>query len=187
MNKIFNIPNILTFSRIFMIPVLVILFFIESYTSSILILIIFILCCITDFLDGYIARIYKQTTKLGQILDPIADKALISTSILFLVGFDKISKFSIIPCIIIMCREVMISEIRDVIISSKISFKTSKTAKWKTTFQMFAISIILLSNTFQNNLKFPTLYTGETLLWISSIIAIISGIAYYQRYWKSMT
>lgn len=186
MKRILTVPNILTVLRVFMIPVLVFLFFADQKKSAIPILIIFVLCCITDFLDGYFARTYKQTTKFGQILDPIADKALIATIILYLVGFQKISQISIIPCVIIMCREVMISEIRDIVSSSKKSFKTSYIAKWKTALQMLAITIVLFAWTLDGVYHEVFLNIGEIMLWGSSIIAVFSGVSYYMRYWDSM-
>lgn len=183
MNKLVNMPNILTVFRILLIPVIIFCFFLQSITGNIIILSVFVFCCVTDFLDGYFARIFKQTTKLGQILDPIADKALVSATILFIVGFQKISHSAMIPACIILCREVMTSEIRDIVFAANKQFKTSVSAKWKTAIQMLSIIIILTAQLIPNN---NILLIGEILLWISSVIALVSGIAYYLKYWDSI-
>lgn len=185
MNKLINTPNILTVSRIILIPVIVFCFFMQSTSGNAIVLAIFVFCCITDFLDGYFARAYKQTTKLGQILDPIADKVLISTTILFLAGFQKISSLTLIPACLILCREVMISEIRDIVFAQKKQFTTSVAAKWKTAVQMFSIATILTAQLLPNNGNI--LIIGEALFWFSSIISLFSGISYYIRHWSSIT
>lgn len=185
MKKLANMPNILTVSRILLIPAIVFCFYMDSTPGDIIILSIFVFCCITDFLDGYFARAYKQTTKFGQILDPIADKALISTTILFLVGFHKISSLSIIPASIILCREVMTSEIRDIILAEKKQFITSVSAKWKTAIQMLSITIILMAQLIPNDRNI--LLIGEGLFWISSVVALFSGILYYIKHWPSIS
>ncbi|MDR1391172.1 MAG: CDP-diacylglycerol--glycerol-3-phosphate 3-phosphatidyltransferase [Holosporales bacterium] len=179
MNKFFTLPNILTVSRVFVLPIFALGFFIESRLGAIISFSIFVLCCATDYLDGYYARMYKQTSKIGRMLDPLADKILISISILFIVGFDLISGYTIIAAAIILCREVIISGVRDVAETSERNFKTSLLSKWKTASQMFSVAIVLLSNIGKSVaiLKF-----GEIMFWTSSIIAIVSGITYCQKY-----
>jgi CDP-diacylglycerol--glycerol-3-phosphate 3-phosphatidyltransferase len=162
------------------IPVIALSFFLCQK----LILGVFILASITDFLDGYFARAYKQTTTLGQILDPIADKALIATTILLMVGFQKISQLAMIPSCIILCREILVSEIRNVTLLDNKQFETSISAKWKTAIQMVSIICILSANTFPNCLFVATI--GEILLWIAAIVAVHSGIFYFQNYLHSI-
>jgi cardiolipin synthase len=141
----------------------------------ILSLIIFLFCCVTDYLDGYYARAYKQITKLGQILDPLADKILISVSLLFIVGFGLVGRFSTIPASIILCREIIISGVRDGIIASRRKFSTSTLAKWKTSTQMTAIILVLVAEVIGSA---DIRWFGEMTLWASSVIATISGIMY---------
>jgi cardiolipin synthase len=180
MKALYNTPNILTFSRILFIPIIALSFFFYQK----LILFVFIIGALTDFLDGYFARTYKQTTILGQILDPIADKALIATTLFFLAGFQKISHLAFVPTCIILCREVLVSEIRNVACQGNRKIETSITAKWKTAIQMVAIVLILFSCSFEG-CEFATT-TGEILLWCSAIVAIHSGALYFQDHFKTL-
>lgn len=175
MNNLFNIPNILTLSRICLLPFFVGCFFINSKLGLILALIIFVFCCITDYFDGYYARAHKQTTKLGQMLDPLADKILISITILFIVGLKMVSNYTIIPAAIILCREIIISGVRDAAEFSGKNFKTSYLSKCKTATQMLSLSLIIFSNIINSNCL---LKIGAAMFWISAIIAIISGVIY---------
>lgn len=176
--KIFNIPNILTLSRILILPFFILGFYLKTKLGLLLSLVIFILCCITDYLDGYIAREYNQTTALGKILDPLADKILVSVSILAILGFNMASTLILIPASITICRELIITSLR----ASGNNFKTSYIAKCKTATQMVAISIILLSNIISIN---EGIVLGEILLWISSIIAIVSCIQYFKNFFNN--
>ena len=176
LNRIFNIPNILTLSRILLLPVFIVGFYIKTKLGLLLSLFIFTICGITDYLDGYIARTYNQTTELGKILDPMADKILVFTSILCILGFDMVSKWALIPSAINICRDLIITSLRNTVSTSGKSFKTLYIAKCKTAAQMLSISVILLFNII--SLK-EGIILGEILLWISSVIAIISGIKYF--------
>lgn len=184
MRKILNIPNMLTLSRVILIPAMVACFFSRKQEGLTGALCIFIFCSISDFLDGYLARAFKQTTKIGQILDPLADKLLIATTLILMIGFGLTSKNAIIPAAIIMCREIMVSEMREIVFNNGSNFKTSWIAKWKTATQMMAITIILSAVFFPYKEK-VTLF-GEIMLWISASLATISAISYFQKHWKSV-
>ena len=177
--KIFNIPNVLTLSRILLLPIFILGFYLQTKLGLFLSLSIFILCCITDYLDGYVARAYNQTTELGKILDPMADKILVFVSILCILEFDMVSKLALIPSSINICRDLIITSLRNTVSTSGKSFKTSYIAKCKTATQMISISVIILSNIVSIN---EGIIFGEILLWISSIIAIISGIKYFKTF-----
>ncbi|MDR1609641.1 MAG: CDP-diacylglycerol--glycerol-3-phosphate 3-phosphatidyltransferase [Holosporales bacterium] len=178
MNRISTVPNILTISRVLLLPIFAFGFFMESKRGTVLALLIFVLCCVTDYLDGYYARAYKQTTRLGRILDPIADKILVSIAVLFLVGFNMLSRFALIPSAIILCREVVISGVRDISESTDGHFKTALLAKWKTAMQMASISIVILASVLESR----TLASiGEAMLWCSAVIAVCSGFIYCKR------
>ncbi len=179
MKDFFTVPNTLTVSRMFLLPIFALGFFLDSSFGKTMSLVIFLLCCITDYLDGYYARAFKQSTKLGQMLDPLADKIVVSIAILFIVGFQMISKIAIIPAAIILCREIIISGIRDATEFSGHNFKTSVLSKCKTAAQMFSIAIILLASI---NSSLRLLAIGEAMLWISSVIAIISGLIYCKNH-----
>lgn len=173
--KILNIPNILTLSRILVLPIFILGFYLKTQLGLLISLIIFVLCCITDYLDGYIAREYNQMTEFGKILDPLADKILISISILAILGFNMASNLILIPASITICRELIITSLR----ASGNNFKTSYIAKCKTATQMISIAIILLSNLVSSN---EGIILGEILLWISSVIAIISCVKYFKTF-----
>ena len=183
MGRVCNTPNILTISRVFLLPVIVYLFFTHSEISDILASFIFIFCCITDFLDGLLARVCKQTTTLGQILDPMADKALIVTTVFFMAAFHKISNATLIPACVILCREVIVSDVRDIVFAINASFTTSGVSKWKTAIQMFALSTVLIGDAFHT---INIISIGEFLLWLSAILSIISAILYFVRYWNTL-
>ncbi|MDR1333090.1 MAG: CDP-diacylglycerol--glycerol-3-phosphate 3-phosphatidyltransferase [Holosporales bacterium] len=178
MNRISTVPNILTISRVLLLPVFALGFFMETKNGMILALAVFVLCCITDYLDGYYARAYKQTTKFGRILDPLADKILVAIAILFLIGFNIMSRLSIIPAAVILCREVIISGIRDATEAAGDCFKTTILAKWKTAMQMLAISIVIFANVIESE---TVSVVGEAMLWGSAVIAVCSGLIYCRR------
>lgn len=187
MNKLINIPNILTFSRIVLLPFFIVAFFLESRTGSFLAIVIFILCCLTDYLDGYYARAYQQTTKFGQFLDPLADKVFISITILFISGFNKISTISLLPAAVILCREIIISGVRDAAESGNKDFVTSRLSKWKTATQMVSISMILIADVFEGPiLQYFVALLGEILFWISALVSVISGVRYCKLYIKNL-
>ena len=178
MSQILNIPNILTLSRIALLPGFIGGFYMRSGAGLVLSFIVFIVCCITDYLDGYLARTYKQTTEIGKLLDPLADKVLVLVAILYMVGFDMVSQYTLIPVAITVCREVMISSLRGSALNSNMIFNTSVLAKCKTATQMIALSIIFIA--YITNF-YRVCYLGELLLWLSSILAIVSGIQYFRR------
>lgn len=175
-NKVFNVPNILTLSRILLLPIFILGFYLNTKIGLLISLCTFILCCITDYLDGYIARAYNQTTELGKILDPMADKILVFISILCILEFDMVSKWALIPASINVCRDLIITSLRNTVSTSGGNFKTSYIAKCKTAIQMISISVILLFNIISIN---EGIILGEILLWISATVAIISGIKYF--------
>lgn len=181
-NKIFNIPNLLTISRILLLPFFILGFYLQTKLGLLISLFIFIICCLTDYLDGYIARSYNQTTELGKILDPMADKIFVFISILCILCFNIVSKWTLIPAAITICRDLIVTSLRNIVSISGRNFKTSYIAKCKTATQMLSISVILLFNVISLN---EGIILGEILLWISSIIAIISGINYLTRFIKN--
>lgn len=179
LDKLLTVPNILTISRMLLLPFFAFGFFRKSKTGLVISLSVFIFCCISDFLDGYYARAYKQTTKLGQMLDPLADKIVVSIALLFIVGFHIVSSYAIIPASVILCREIIISGIRDATEFSGRSFKTLFLSKFKTATQMLSIIVSILASIRQSH---NVAVIGEALLWISSIIALVSGCVYCKRH-----
>ena len=172
-----TIPNLLSLCRIALIPLVMVTFYIDSSSSRLAALIIFMVACFTDILDGYLARTWAQTSSLGQALDPIADKLLVSSTILLLAGFDRITRLSLIPAIVILCREIMVSGLREYLSELKLSLPVSVMAKWKTTAQMFAIGCLLLGNTSQFGILISII--GEIFLWVAAIMTLITGWNYF--------
>ena len=175
-----TLPNALTLSRVAVIPVFVALFFLESATGQWTACGVFTLAAITDFVDGYVARARGQLSAFGRFLDPVADKVLIASALLMMVGFGQIGELTIIPAIIILCREIMVSGLREYLASLSVGLPVSRLAKWKTTIQMVAIGILILGNSAHPVLPetIPVRIIGETGLWIAAGITIITGYDY---------
>lgn len=168
--------NLLTALRIFLLPVLVLAFYMNTSTWRHIIAFVFIFGCITDYLDGYIARTFSQTSKLGQFLDPIADKLLVSSTLLLLAGFNRIDTYTLIPAIVILSREILVSGLREHLGTFRVSLSVSRLAKWKTFLQMFAICLLLIGDTFEHDRSMH--YCGEFLLWIAAFLTILTGYKY---------
>lgn len=171
-----QIPNILTISRIFLIPLILFCYLIDTKYSKIFSASLFALACITDFLDGYLARIFSIQSKLGKMLDPIADKLLVGSVILVLSSCGAID---LLPAIAIICREILVSGLREFLAEIRVSIPVSNLAKIKTGFQMSAIFILLLSDNDSTNVSIMYLYElGRVALWIAASLTIFTGYAY---------
>jgi len=176
-----TVPNLLTLLRILLIPVMMAAFYLGSRTGYLVAAICFMLACATDYLDGLMARLLSQTSKLGQFLDPTADKLLISSTILLLAGFGKISTLSLIPAVIILCREIMVSGLREVLIELDVPMPVTRLAKWKTAFQMLSLTSLMFSQAMPFGPldlgSFLTIF-GEALLWFSAFLTLVTGTLY---------
>ena len=166
-----NLPNILTFARIAMIP-LVVLAMLAGF--NILALIIFIIASATDFLDGYLARKYKVESKLGTMLDPIADKLLVAAVLVLLAR--NLGEFDTLAVIIILLREVFVSGLREFLGQQNIAMPVTKLAKWKTATQLIAIATLLL----QINIF------SQILLWLAASITLVTGWQYAKHAFKNI-
>lgn len=171
-----EIPNFLTLSRIFLIPVVVLSFYLEGKLANYIAASIFIFASITDFFDGYLARVLKAQSNFGRMLDPIADKLLVASTLMMLVHFDRAP---VIPTIAILCREILVSGLREYLAELKVSLPVSKLGKVKTAMQMVAIIILLLGNKI---LPIPYIDTiGEVVLWGAAILTLITGYIYWKE------
>ena len=132
----FNIPNILTVSRIGAIPVVIGFLYLDTEAGNWLAFAAYTYACITDFFDGYLARAWHQQSAFGRFLDPIADKLLVAGILLMLVGAQTISSIHVLPAAIILCREILVSGLREFLAQAQVSMPVSLLAKWKTTIQM---------------------------------------------------
>jgi len=179
MAKIYTIPNIITFIRIILIPIILYLLFSENPNIVLLAGGLFIVSSISDYFDGYLARVLNQSSKLGTLLDPIADKLLIASVIVVLVDTNVISNLHVIPAIIILLREIAISGLREFLAKMNTDMPVSRLAKYKTTFQMVSLSILIISLGFQLNDFLWNL--GLVTLWIAAIITLLSGYNYMAK------
>lgn len=165
-----SLPNYLTLSRILIIPFVIIFYYLGMNSLSAG---LFVYACITDFLDGYLARTLSVQSNLGRTLDPIADKLLVGAVILMLVEFKAIS---IVPAIAIICREILVSGLREFLAEIRVSVPVSNLAKIKTAVQMIALFVLLLGESGTSSKIVPIF--GEILIWIAAILTIITGYAY---------
>lgn len=173
--KLNNLANALTLLRIGLIPFIILSFYINSVSFKLIAALLFMLACITDYLDGFVARTFNQQSRFGEMLDPIADKLLVATTLLLLVGFNRISKFSIIAAVIILSREILVSGLREYLAKIQINLPVTWLAKTKTALQMVAIGLLLYKSA---ELSFFWQIIGELLLWGAAIITLYTGAHY---------
>ncbi len=178
----YSLPNLLTISRIVVIPIIFLSIYIHGVWWSFIAAVLFIVASITDYFDGYLARAGNQTSVLGRLLDPIADKLLVVSALLIIVANDMVWKISYIPVVVIMCREVLVSGLREFLAEVKVGMPVTRLAKWKTGFQMTALSMILAAPAKFFNVWEPFWSgLGEILLWIAGALTFITGYQYFQK------
>ena len=171
-----SLPNLLTLFRIAAIPGIVALFFLDSGLGKYLACGLFGIAAITDFFDGYVARTYGQQSSFGKFLDPVADKLLVSSALLMATGFGQISGLTILPAVAILCREILVSGLREFLARVQIGVPVSTLAKWKTMIQMFAIGFLIVGDSGPDAL--PTRLIGEWGLWAAAVLTLITGYDY---------
>jgi CDP-diacylglycerol--glycerol-3-phosphate 3-phosphatidyltransferase len=175
-----NLPNILTFGRVLIVPIVVAcLFWPDEYALRWFALGLFTLAAATDFLDGYLARIWDQQSALGRMLDPIADKLLVSAVLMILVADGTIKSWSLWAAIVILCREILVSGLREFLAELKVSVPVSRIAKWKTTLQLIALGFLIAGRAGEVVLP-GTVKIGLGLLWLSAILTLYTGWDYFR-------
>jgi cardiolipin synthase len=172
-----SLPMALTLSRIFAIPVLVALFYVEGDMFRYIACVLYTAAAVTDYLDGYFARAWKQQSKLGRIFDPIADKLLVSATILMLVAVDRIAGLVVLPAVVILCREVLVSGLREFLAEVRALLPVSKLAKWKTGIQMTALGFLIVGDA-KMTAFLPVQMIGEIGLWFAAALTLITGYDY---------
>lgn len=174
----YNLPNILTISRIVVIPLVFLSIYFTSYAWAMFSAVLFVIASITDYFDGYLARARNQTSAFGRLLDPIADKLLVATALVVILAKPNMYSLniSIIPVFVILCREILVSGLREFLREVNVGLPVTKLAKWKTAFQMTALSMMLF-----RELWIGWSYIGEFLLWVAAILTFITGYQYYQK------
>jgi cardiolipin synthase len=182
-----SLPNILTYARIAAVPVVVGCIYAQSIMDGPLWLrwvavVVFIAAGVTDYLDGYYARIWNQQSAFGRMLDPIADKLLVSSCLLMLAADGIIHGWSLWAAIVILCREILVSGLREYLAALRVSVPVTKLAKWKTTVQLVAIGFLLAGEAGDQVIGVMPLVTqiGLLLLWASAIVTIYTGYDYFR-------
>ncbi|PPQ30761.1 CDP-diacylglycerol--glycerol-3-phosphate 3-phosphatidyltransferase [Rhodoblastus sphagnicola] len=178
--RAFNLPNMLTFGRVLIVPAVVAcLFWPDEYSLRWTALGLFTVAAITDFLDGYLARIWDQQSALGRMLDPIADKLLVSAVLMILVADGTIKSWSVWAAIVILCREILVSGLREFLADLKVPVPVSAVAKWKTTVQLIALGFLIAGRA--GELVLPgTVKIGLVLLWLSALLTLYTGFDYFK-------
>ncbi|HEX3346807.1 MAG TPA: CDP-diacylglycerol--glycerol-3-phosphate 3-phosphatidyltransferase [Acetobacteraceae bacterium] len=176
-----DLPNLLTLSRIAAIPVLVVLVAIRTPGGDLAACAVFAAAAITDYFDGKLARDWRQTSDLGRMLDPIADKLLVGAALMMLVGVGRVSAWGLYPAVLIMLREILVSGLREYLAGIRIGLPVTRLAKWKTGFQMGAIGTLLAGDTGAMLLGLgwlPLSRIGEAMLWIAALLTLVTGWDY---------
>lgn len=198
-----KIPNLLTTLRIILIPIVIYSFYISSHITNIIVASLFLAASITDYFDGYLARAMKVQSNFGKCLDPIADKLLVAVSLIMLVNFSNNNLFILIPSMIIICREIMVSGLREFLATINVGVPVTRLAKWKTAIQMIAITALLLAGNGSDyvyeeimdiveaeeyiriSLEGIIQTMGEILLCVSAFMTVITGYIYFKTGFKN--
>ena len=169
-----TIPNILTFARVALIPLLLVLLFLDGDTTRWWALALYLALAVTDYLHGYLARVLNQQSELGALIDPIADKILVAALIVALVGSGDIARWDIAAAILVLSREFLVSGLREFLAQRDLPLLVTKLAKWKTTIQLIAIALFILP---------PLDIANQALIassvwWIATLLTLVTGYGY---------
>ena len=179
-----KIPNILTIGRIIIVPFFVLAFYLPGFYGDLTALILFLVASFTDFLDGMLARMLGEESKLGELLDPIADKIIVATALILLVMDGTIRHYEVIAAIIILTREILISGLREFLAKGQISMQVTSLSKLKTFIQMLSIAILLTGESGNKIINFQD-YNAQTvgiiLLWLSAFLTLYTGYDYLRK------
>ena len=180
----FKIPNTLTIGRIVIVPIFILSFYLPGAMGDWIPFLLFVLASFTDFLDGLLARLYKEESKLGELLDPIADKIIVSSALVLLVMDGTIINYEVIAGIIILIREILISGLREFLAKVQVAMPVNNLAKFKTFIQMFAIATLLTGESGNKLINFGDYNThsiGIILLWLSAFLTLYTGYDYVKK------
>ena len=171
-----SLPNLLTLSRILAIPAVVACFYVPGNGARWLACVLFSAAGVTDWLDGHMARRWQQQSELGRFLDPIADKLLVSATLFLLTTFGRLSAAAVLPALVILCREILVSGLREYLAGLRVGVPVSRLAKWKTLIQMVAIGFLIVGDA--GPAAVPVAAIGETLLWAAALLTLVTGYDY---------
>jgi CDP-diacylglycerol--glycerol-3-phosphate 3-phosphatidyltransferase/cardiolipin synthase len=179
-----QIPNILTIGRIIIVPIFVLTFFIPGFFGDLIPFFLFVFASFTDYLDGLLARLLKEESKLGELLDPIADKILVAAALILLVMNGTIKNYEVIAAIIILTREILISGLREFLAKGSITMQVTSLSKLKTFIQMISIAILLTGESGNKVINFQDYNAqiiGIILLWLSAFLTLYTGYDYLRK------
>jgi len=180
-----SLPNLLTLSRILAIPVVIATFYVDGDYARWFGCALFAAAGFTDWLDGHMARRWEQQSELGRFLDPIADKLLVSATLLMLTATGRLAGLVVMPALVILCREILVSGLREYLAGLSVGVPVSRLAKWKTTIQMIAIGFLIVGDAGPSTI--PVVWIGETLLWVAAILTIVTGYDYLRASLSHLT
>ena len=185
-----SLPNLLTLSRIFAVPLLVFLLWRPTPVDYLITYVLYCLVGITDYFDGYLARAQGKISKLGQFLDPIADKIMVAAVLIMLISSRKanpvpeIEGLHIIPALVILLREIIVSGLREFLAELRVGIPVSALAKWKTTFQLVALGALILGGGLP---AYPWVHdVGIVSLWAAAALTLVTGYDYLRIGLKHM-
>lgn len=177
-SQAWTLANCLTYGRLVAVPVVVVLLFwpdeIAARWSAFG---VFVAAAITDYLDGYVARAWAQSSALGRMLDPIADKLLVAACLLMLAADGSINGMSLWAAIVILCREVLVSGLREYLAELKVGLPVSRIAKWKTTVQLVALGVLVAGPAGESLIP-GSMTAGIVLLWLAAALTLYTGWDY---------
>ncbi len=182
-----NIPNILTILRLLAAPGVAVMFlYFDRPWADIYALVLFVGAALTDFVDGYLARAWKQESKFGAMLDPIADKVMVVIALFVITGYSGMNPWIILPAVMILFREVFVSGLREFLGADSGKLAVTKLAKWKTTLQMVAIAVLFAGMGIERMDWWDTLaqfvfWFGVGLLWVAGVLTLMTGWDYFSK------
>ena len=181
-NDMLSLPNLLTLSRIFAVPILVFLLWRPTPIDYAVTFVLYCIVALTDYLDGYLARAQGRISRLGQFLDPIADKIMVAAVLIMLISsrranpVPEIDGLHIIAGLVILLREIIVSGLREFLGPLNISMPVSRLAKWKTTFQLIALGALILGGAVPQEVWVHD--TGLIFLWAAAALTLVTGYDY---------
>lgn len=179
-----SLPNLLTLSRIAAIPLVIATFYADGPLTRWVACGLFVAAAITDWFDGYLARSRNQVSSLGRFLDPIADKLLVAAVLFMLVAKGRVSDISVLPALVILLREILVSGLREFLAEVRIGMPVSRLAKWKTGIQMVALPVLLVGD--YGPAFLPVRMIGEVALWVAALLTLVTGWDYLRSGLKHM-
>ncbi len=173
-----SLPNVLTYVRILAVPAIVgTLYFMNNERGRWIALAVFVFACITDWLDGYLARVWRQQSTLGRMLDPIADKLLVGATLLMLTHDNTVEGYNVFAAVIILSREILVSGLREFLAELNVKVHVTQLAKWKTMLQMVALAVLVAGPAGERFVAGVT-KTGLGLLWLAALLTLWTGYDY---------